>query len=228
MPRLIARKPTGTIEVDTLTTLRGVPPEAWDYRLGTYTALEWVLERYKERKPKDPTIRERFNTYRFADYKEHVVDLLRRVCTVSVETMAIVREMMASVKPVSWSVWRGTEGACGGAGGVPHTRRGEPLPYYFSRSVNWRAMPVHACAPKLVHPCAPTAAIIDSLKTPASAIVLVCTLAQWHSSPPPLLRPALLSRLSWSRLFRGPDPSYPRHRPPYIPAPRHRRSDRGY
>jgi predicted helicase len=92
-PRLLAHKESVVIEVDTLTTLRGVPPEAWDYRLGTYTALEWVLERYKERAPRDQTIRERFNTYRFADYKEHVIDLLRRVCTVSVETMKIVRQM---------------------------------------------------------------------------------------------------------------------------------------
>jgi predicted helicase len=92
-PRLIARKETGVIEVDTITTLRGVPAEAWDYRLGTYSALEWILERYKERTPKDPTIREKFNTYRFSNYKEQVIDLLRRVCTVSVETMKIVRQM---------------------------------------------------------------------------------------------------------------------------------------
>jgi predicted helicase len=92
-PRLIARKEAGVIEVDAATTLRGVPVEAWDYRLGTYSALEWVLERYKERTPKDPTIREKFNTYRFADYKEPVIDLLRRVTTVSVETMKIIRQM---------------------------------------------------------------------------------------------------------------------------------------
>ena len=79
--------------MDTFTSLRGVPSEAWEYRLGTYSALDWVLERYKERTPKDPTIRARFNTYRFTDYKEHVVDLLRRVCTVSVETMKLVRHM---------------------------------------------------------------------------------------------------------------------------------------
>ncbi len=30
------------------------------------------------------TIAEKFNTYRFADYKEKVIDLLRRVTTVSV------------------------------------------------------------------------------------------------------------------------------------------------
>jgi predicted helicase len=92
-PRLMARKDQGLIEVDTVTTLRGVPPEAWDYRLGTYTALEWILERYKEKTPKDPTIREKFNTYKFADYKEQVIDLLLRVCTVSVETMKIIFEM---------------------------------------------------------------------------------------------------------------------------------------
>ena len=92
-PRLIARKDQGLIEIDTQTTLRGVPAEAWEYRLGTYSALEWILERYKEKKPKDPTIAEKFNTYRFAEYKEQVIDLLMRVCTVSVETMKIVKEM---------------------------------------------------------------------------------------------------------------------------------------
>lgn len=91
--RLMARKEKGEIEVDTQTTLRGVPAEAWEYRLGTYSALEWILERYKEKKPKDPTIAEKFNTYKFADYKEEVIGLLGRVCRVSVETMRVVREM---------------------------------------------------------------------------------------------------------------------------------------
>ena len=58
--------------------------DAWRYRLGNRSALEWVLDQYKERKPKDPTVAERFDTYRFADYKERVIDLLRRVCTVSI------------------------------------------------------------------------------------------------------------------------------------------------
>ncbi len=53
---------TGEIELDTLTTLAGVPPAAWEYKLGNRSAIEWVLDRYKERKPRDPTIREKFNT----------------------------------------------------------------------------------------------------------------------------------------------------------------------
>ena len=73
----------------------GIPPEAWDYKLGNRSALEWVLGQYKEKKPKDPTIWEKFNTYRFADYKEEVIELLMKVCTVSVKTMEVVREMTA-------------------------------------------------------------------------------------------------------------------------------------
>jgi len=56
-------------------------------------ALEWVLDQHKEKTPRDLTIRERFNTYRFADHKERVIDLLTRVTRVSVETVAIVEAM---------------------------------------------------------------------------------------------------------------------------------------
>ena len=45
-----------------------------------------MLERHKEKTPKDPTVREKFNTYRFAEHKEQVIELLQRVCTVSVQT----------------------------------------------------------------------------------------------------------------------------------------------
>jgi len=85
----------GIIRLDSETQLSGVPAQAWTYRLGNRSALEWILDQYKEKTPKDPTIREKFNTYRFADYKEKVIDLLRRVTRVSVETMAMVEAMRA-------------------------------------------------------------------------------------------------------------------------------------
>ena len=90
---LRVEKAKGVITLDERTTLAGIPAQAWEYRLGSRSALEWVLDQYKERKPRAPTIRERFNTYRFSDHKEKVIDLLRRVCTVSVETMEIVNGM---------------------------------------------------------------------------------------------------------------------------------------
>ncbi len=91
--KLKTDKEQGLIMIDDLTTLMGVPVAAWEYKLGNRCALEWVLDQYKEGKPSDPTIAERFNTYRFADYKEFVIDLLMRVCRVSVETMRIVDAM---------------------------------------------------------------------------------------------------------------------------------------
>lgn len=91
--KLKANKATGVIELDEESSLRNIPALAWEYKLGNRSALEWILDQYKESKPKDPTIAEKFNTYKFADYKEQVVDLLMRVCTVSVETMKIVKEM---------------------------------------------------------------------------------------------------------------------------------------
>jgi predicted helicase len=92
---LKADKDTGNIRLDSETQLTGVPPEAWTYKLGNRSALEWILDQHKEKTPKDPTIREKFNAYRFADHKEKVIDLLKRVTRVSVETMKIVEAMRA-------------------------------------------------------------------------------------------------------------------------------------
>jgi predicted helicase len=91
--KLKADKENGTIILDEATTLTGIPKMAWDYKLGNRSALEWILDQYKEKKPSDPTILEKFNTYKFADYKAEVINLLKRVCTVSVETMDIINQM---------------------------------------------------------------------------------------------------------------------------------------
>ncbi|MEI9420115.1 hypothetical protein O7A70_02860 [Mesorhizobium sp. Cs1299R1N1] len=93
---LKADRDNGIIRLDTETQLSGIPKEAWDYRLGNRSGLDWILDQYREKTPKDPTIREKFNTYRFADYKEKVIDLLARVTRVSVETMAITEAMKAA------------------------------------------------------------------------------------------------------------------------------------
>jgi predicted helicase len=91
--KLKADREKNSINLDDITFLQDIPKIAWEYKLGNRSALEWILDQYKEKKPKDQTIAERFNTYRFADYKETVIDLLQRVCTVSVETMKIIEAM---------------------------------------------------------------------------------------------------------------------------------------
>lgn len=61
-------------------------------------------DQYNEKKPKDKTIAEKFNTYRFADYKDHVINLLQRVCTVSVKTMEIIGKMVKGIRVCSQTV----------------------------------------------------------------------------------------------------------------------------
>lgn len=92
---LKADKENGILRLDSETQLSGVPPEVWTYKLGNRSGVEWVLDQYKEKTPKDPTIREKFNSYRFADYKDKVIDLIGRVTRVSVETVRITEAMKA-------------------------------------------------------------------------------------------------------------------------------------
>lgn len=99
-PKCVLRsdREAGRIVIDSETVLTGVPTEAWDYKLGNRCAIDWVLDQHKEKKPKDPTIREKFDTYRFADHKERVIDLLARVARVSVETTRIVKQIAEALR----------------------------------------------------------------------------------------------------------------------------------
>ncbi len=94
--KLKADKIKGLILIDDKTHLSEIPELAWEYKLGNRSALEWILDQYKEKTPKDKIIAEQFNSYRFSDYKEFVIDLLMRVTTVSIETMKII-EMMRQI-----------------------------------------------------------------------------------------------------------------------------------
>ncbi len=91
--KLKADKTKGQIIIDEEAILENVPNIAWEYQLGNRSAIEWILDQYKEKKPKDSTIAEKFNNYRFSDYKETVIDLLKKVTTVSIETMKIINSM---------------------------------------------------------------------------------------------------------------------------------------
>ncbi len=95
-PKLKVDKTKNQILIDDVTTLTEIPPEVWEYKLGNRSAIEWILDQYKEKKAKDQTIAEKFNNYCFADYKETVIDLIMRVTTVSLETMKIIKEIEKS------------------------------------------------------------------------------------------------------------------------------------
>jgi predicted helicase len=95
-PILRSEPENGLVIVDADTQIAGIPSEAWRYRLGNRPAIDWVLDQHKEKKPRDPTIATKFNTYRFSEYKESMITLLAKVARVSVDTVAITEAMKVS------------------------------------------------------------------------------------------------------------------------------------
>ena len=71
-------------------TLAGIPAEAFDYRLGTRSALEWVVDQYRVKVDKRSGI---VNDPNRADQPQSIVDLIGRVITVSLETVEIVKNL---------------------------------------------------------------------------------------------------------------------------------------
>ena len=71
-------------------TLSGIPAEAYEYRLGNRSALEWVVDQYRVSTDKRSRI---VNDPNRDDDPEYIVRLVRQVVTVSVETVRLVREL---------------------------------------------------------------------------------------------------------------------------------------
>ncbi|TLP92222.1 hypothetical protein FEF26_15045 [Nesterenkonia salmonea] len=75
-------------------TLTGIPDEAHEYMLGSRSALEWLIDRYQVKTDKasgivsDPNdwASEQGNT-------RYIVDLIKKITTVSVETVQIIRAL---------------------------------------------------------------------------------------------------------------------------------------
>ena len=68
-------------------TLAGIPAEVFQYRLGHRSALEWVVDQYRVKTDKRSGIENNPNR---ADDEEYIVDLIRKVISVSLETVGIV------------------------------------------------------------------------------------------------------------------------------------------
>ena len=73
-------------------TLSGIPPKAHDYRLGTRSALEWVIDQYRVKTDKRSGI---VNDPNRADDPQYIVKLIGQVITVSLETVDIVENLPA-------------------------------------------------------------------------------------------------------------------------------------
>lgn len=72
-------------------TLRDIPLEAYEYVVNGKPAIEWVMERYAVTVDKDTGIRNDPNAW--SDDPRYIVDLVKRVVRVSVESVEIIKKL---------------------------------------------------------------------------------------------------------------------------------------
>lgn len=70
-----------------LLILKGIPAEAFEYKLGNRSALEWIIDRYRVTTDSRSNIKNDPN--RKGD-PQYIVKLIGKIITVSLETMKIV------------------------------------------------------------------------------------------------------------------------------------------
>jgi predicted helicase len=73
-----------SLQVNESLTLRGIPADVFEYRLGSRSALEWVIDQYQVKGASDPN-RE--------DDPDYILRLIGQVVRVSVETVRIVKSL---------------------------------------------------------------------------------------------------------------------------------------
>ncbi|EJF07513.1 putative helicase [Thiovulum sp. ES] len=69
------------------------PERAFQYKLGNRSAIEWVIDGYKEKKVKDPTIAQMFDNYKFDDYRDEVLSLLKKITNLSLKTLDLIEKL---------------------------------------------------------------------------------------------------------------------------------------
>ena len=79
------------LRINDALTLRGIPPQVYEYRLGNRSALEWVVDQYQVKTDKRSGITSDPNTY--SHDERYIVNLVCWVVRVSVETVGIVNEI---------------------------------------------------------------------------------------------------------------------------------------
>ena len=87
----LSRDKTALVYNDFL-TLSGIPEKAFDYRLGTRSALEWIIDQYRVKTDKRSGI---INDPNRADDPQYIVKLIGKVITVSLETVDIINKLPA-------------------------------------------------------------------------------------------------------------------------------------
>ena len=83
-----------TVIYNEFITVAGIPLEAYDYVVNGKPAIEWIMERYQITVDKDSGLRNDPNDWaREHNQPRYILDLLKRIVRVSLETMKIVNAL---------------------------------------------------------------------------------------------------------------------------------------
>jgi predicted helicase len=82
-------KTSGQIIIDD-TTINGIPSDVLNYKLSQRSPVEWIIDQYKPKKIDDTTIAENFNTNNYKQNKNEIISLVKKIVTVSLETVKIL------------------------------------------------------------------------------------------------------------------------------------------
>jgi predicted helicase len=93
--RMVLDKEAGTIVVNSSLTLEGIPKDAFDYLLGTRSALDWIVDQYTYVVNEDGNVVSDCND---PDDDRYIVNLIQRVTTVSLETLSLVASLPADIE----------------------------------------------------------------------------------------------------------------------------------
>jgi len=83
-----------TIRVTDTLTISGIPEQAHEYKLGSRSAIEWILERYQIKTDPKSGILNDPNMWGIEHGNpRYILDLLLRIITISVDTVRIVNDL---------------------------------------------------------------------------------------------------------------------------------------
>lgn len=88
IPKIKREQDRSTIIYNSQITLTNIPEEAYRYQLGARSAVEWIIDRYQVRIDRASEIVNDPNEW--SEDPRYIIDLLKRIVTVSLETMRIV------------------------------------------------------------------------------------------------------------------------------------------
>ncbi|MFN7714188.1 MAG: type ISP restriction/modification enzyme, partial [Pseudanabaenaceae cyanobacterium] len=80
-----------TIIYNSKITLSGIPLQAYEYIVNGKSAIEWIIDRYQIRKDEDSGITN--NPNHWSDDPHYIIDLVKRIVRVSIETVKIVESL---------------------------------------------------------------------------------------------------------------------------------------